>query len=131
MRIILCTMAVALAGCSGPPPDRSTVVGVVTYQGKPVTQGFIHFHSKDNPIVCDSGSIKKDGTYAVTNAPLGAVKVVLQINGAEDPELVKLQGGKAALILPRDLGRKYARLETTPVEKVIAAGENKIDIEIQ
>lgn len=124
-------VAVALAGCAGPPPDRSTVVGVVRYKGNPVPQGFIHFHSKDNPLVCDSGSIKKDGTYTITNAPVGPVKVVLQINGAEDPELVAKQGGKSVLILPRELGRKYARLETTPVEKVIEAGENKIEIDIQ
>lgn len=78
-------VAVALAGCAGPPPDRSTVVGVVRYKGNPVPQGFIHFHSKDNPLVCDSGSIKKDGTYTITNAPVGPVKVVLQINAPKTP----------------------------------------------
>jgi hypothetical protein len=131
MRRVAVLVLVLAAGCKAPPPERATVSGVVRFQGKPVPHGLIHFYNKATPTTFDSASIKKDGTYVLTNVPIGPVKVVVQINKAGDPELVRASGGKDENVLPTEIARKYARLETTPLELIIEPGENKYDPEIK
>jgi len=60
---------IATAGCAERVPDRASVSGTVTYQGKPVPQGFVIFYCKNVPSKQDQAPIRKDGTYEMTNAP--------------------------------------------------------------
>jgi hypothetical protein len=142
------TVALTLAGCQGKVPDRATVSGRVLYQGKPVTQGIVIFHSKLVPTKQDQAQIKKDGTYEMTNAPLGVCKVVIQVNPAKDPAADKAgdkAGDKAPDappsdkaagpppqdVVPAELGARYASIDTTPLEKTVERGDNKFDLEIK
>jgi len=55
--------------------------------------------------------------------------VVIQVNGAADPQL---PGDKPDdEIIPKELNAAYANLETTPLEKTVERGENKINLEIK
>ena len=52
--------------------DLSTIEGKVTYNGKPLQDGSITFHLKDDQFV---GAKIKDGTFRVDRVPVGTVKV--------------------------------------------------------
>jgi hypothetical protein len=107
---------------------------VVSYQGKPVPFGMIKFVSKSNPALQDQAPIKSDGTgtYSLTNAPLGRVKVVLIINGAYDAQAYEQLGkAKPADVLPAELNAKYANPDTTPLEATVELGERTLNFEIK
>jgi hypothetical protein len=126
-------IAVTAVGCADKPrADRATVTGSVTYQNKPIGFGIVVFVSKGNPQNQDNCAIKPDGTYLLTNAPVGPVKVMVQVNGAQDIQAYEARGEKApADPLPRALGKKYAFYDTTPIELTVEPGEKKIDLEIK
>jgi hypothetical protein len=75
----LLTLAVALVGCrSAPPPTgEATVTGKVLVGGKPpVTGSSIEFIGPDGKAA--SAPVDRDGSYNLTNAPLGECKVVVK-----------------------------------------------------
>ncbi len=84
----LCLMTLALvAGCGG---DKRTVVkGKITVGGKgPLSGGNIRFVSASEASRFGSGIIKADGTYEVSNAPVGDCKIVID-NTHLDPSAKK------------------------------------------
>jgi len=126
-------VVVVLAGCAQPQhSDRREVTGVVTYKGQPVPYGRVSFVSAADPLVQDSCLIRPDGTYTLTNAPVGKVKVVLAINGGVDLQALQARGEKAPPpFLPHELNAKYMSAETTPLEGTVGAGDEKIDLAIK
>ena len=63
---------VAAAGCGTP---TATVTGKVTVSGTPVTAGAVTFHGENNFV--QSAVIDASGTYRISNAPVGPVKVAV------------------------------------------------------
>jgi hypothetical protein len=61
-----------LSGCSGEP--NATVSGKVTYKGKPVTSGVVVLVGQGGQASAP-GVVREDGTYVITKAPVGPVKV--------------------------------------------------------
>jgi len=136
------------AGCESKVPDRATVSGTVTYQGKPVTQGFVIVINKLVPTKQDQAPIRKDGTFEMTNAPLGDCKVVIQVNPAKPADPEAATKDKAALpeqpavdkpvadkppqeVLPAELSSKYANVDTTPLERTVKRDGNRFELEIK
>jgi hypothetical protein len=65
--------SLALSGCG---KNTATVTGTVRYQGEPLPSGTILFYGSDGqPVV---GGIE-DGKYKVDDAPLGKVKIAIQV----------------------------------------------------
>jgi hypothetical protein len=64
-------------GCGVSKRKTTTITGKITADGKPVTVGAIYFHGANNQIAM--GTIGKDGTFTVTDVPLGEVRVSLQV----------------------------------------------------
>jgi prepilin-type processing-associated H-X9-DG protein len=63
---------------AAPPPvpgQKGTVTGRVTFQGKPVPGGVIVFHT-GGPVI--EGKIADDGTYTVTEVPVGYANIAIQ-----------------------------------------------------
>jgi hypothetical protein len=60
------------AGCGG---VTAPVSGKVTYQGEPVTSGYVVFYGADGRT--DSGRLDGDGHYIVSKVPVGDVKVTV------------------------------------------------------
>lgn len=56
-------------------PSKARLVGKITYQGKPFP-GFIVVQSEDNSRKVQ-GAFSRDGSYVVTDVPLGKVKLGL------------------------------------------------------
>lgn len=69
------TVALVSAGCSS-KPATAIVKGKVTVGGKsPLTGGSITFELASDPKLVGSGVIKADGSYEVTEAPVGECRV--------------------------------------------------------
>jgi hypothetical protein len=67
-------LVVGLAGCG--KPKRAQVTGVVKLKGgKPVTSGQVNFWANEKLV--GTGQIGPDGTYTVTDAPVGEDKVTV------------------------------------------------------
>jgi len=69
--IILCLTFFCLSGCG---KKTATVKGKVTFKGQPLTAGNIAFVGKDR---IGQGTIKTDGSYIVSDAPLGEVTITV------------------------------------------------------
>lgn len=73
-----------LTGCSKNPSAPAQVSGVVKYQNQPLKGGTITFHSKDS--VAYRGQIYEDGTYAITDIPIGEMTVTVDTEGLKPVE---------------------------------------------
>jgi hypothetical protein len=67
-------------GCS---PSSTTASGKVTYQGKPVVWGSVTLVAADGSV--HQAGIEPDGTYTVSNVPVGSVKVGVESSAPPVP----------------------------------------------
>lgn len=78
---ILCGLScVLVCGCdSGPKlrPNWAVIRGTVTYQGKPLSGGYVAFYPANELRTNSSGRIEPDGTFLV-QAPIGPAKVTVE-----------------------------------------------------
>lgn len=81
---------IALSGLlsSGCGSSTATVVGKVTYQGKPVSGGSVIVYCSDKQIA--RGIIAVDGTYSIPNVPYGSSVVTVQAP-AQAPAGLRMQ----------------------------------------
>jgi hypothetical protein len=68
-------LGVAVLGLVGCGSQGSSVSGKVTYQGKPLTSGFVMFHPAEGPVL--QSPIAADGTYRIEGAAAGRVNVAV------------------------------------------------------
>jgi hypothetical protein len=68
--VLACLLA---SGCGS---QNATVVGKVTYQGKPVSGGSVIVYCSDKQIA--RGIIAVDGTYSIPNVPFGSGTVTVE-----------------------------------------------------
>src|SRR5215469_5077615 len=108
----------SLLGCNssqssnGSPPQ--TVRGTVTYKGKPLPKGYLHFHDGEGrPIVV--GVIKPDGSGAYeTVVPEGPVRVT--VKGSLQPDMGEEAGETANL--PEEIKRSRRLVWNTKHRKL-------------
>lgn len=105
---LLTSFSVLLAGCGsdGTVQPKSTVQGKVSYQGAPVTGGVVTFHSTaESGAAPAAGQINDDGTYKVSNAEPGPVRITIDTSFQEGlPTYVELP---AELSKPDTSGLTY------------------------
>jgi hypothetical protein len=134
-----------MAGCS--PPDGlnrgGDLSGAVTIDGIPVGGGRVEIFSADekNSVGCQ---IRPDGTYTLSEPPLGECKIVVKTSQLKGmPAVVKTKEGfagkdsSAGMIYPKDVGLvytpipdKYEDLATTDVKHVVPKGKSTFDIQL-
>ena len=75
--LLLVCLLIALLGNTGCRKEaaKNTITGTVTYQDKPLLFGTVVLVGEDN--LPRQGAIRVDGTYTVTDVPLGAVKIAV------------------------------------------------------
>jgi hypothetical protein len=100
---------------NGPPlvaadEDLSTIEGKVTYNGKPLQDGSITFHLKDDQFV--GAKIQPDGTFRVERVPVGTVKVTFASKKLRIPT-------------------KYGIPETSPLTLEVKKGKGVADFQIR
>ncbi len=88
--------------------ELATVEGTVTYKGKPLPDGTITFHLKDDQFV---GAKLKDGKYRVDRVPVGEFTVTIESKKVRLPA-------------------KYSAEETSGLKLSVKKGKNTADIQI-
>jgi hypothetical protein len=71
---LLLAAALAVGGCGG--ARTASVAGKVSYKGKAVTSGTVTVRALDGK-AGDMGVIQTDGSFVITKAPVGPVKVAV------------------------------------------------------
>jgi len=71
---VLLLGSLVVAGCGG--RKTAQVSGKVTYGKEVLNSGTVAFLADDGAL--DNGMIKEDGTYALSKAPVGPVKITVQ-----------------------------------------------------
>jgi len=85
--LLFCSLA---AGCAKP---KGSISGKVTYQGKPLTTGFVTFTPEKGPAV--TSPIDGEGNYRVEKVPVGAAKIsVTAVSGTNTESLRKVSNPK-------------------------------------
>jgi hypothetical protein len=112
----LIVLASQLAGCGHKPkaidPNRAPASGTVTFDGKPLKGGSISFYSVKDPTSYMRCNIKPDGTFVVTNAPLGDVLVAVETDTA------KFSNPDGYVRIPQ----KYTNIKTSGLKATIGRG---------
>ena len=116
--LLATTLATALLVGCGPEQhvdeNRTSISGVVTYNGQPLKAGTIRFDSKGSPIGT-STSISKDGRYGTNRIPLGENIVTI--------ETESLQYGSPHLYVK--IPDKYADPSRSGLSVNVQPGENE------
>lgn len=127
-------MIPVISGCSG--GGTCSVAGTVTYKTKPVYGGMvILIGDKDQTA---QGAIEFDGTYLVTNAPTGKVRIGVVSNKPQPPVSSSRSGGSGEQMAPPGpvgdpnkwfaIDEKYGDPNSSGKEMTLKGGSNKIDI---
>jgi hypothetical protein len=123
-----------LSGCS---PAKVVVAGKVSYQGRPVTTGEVHFIGEGGR--SRSGLIGPEGAYQVDDVPAGPVTVTIVATkltgGAEEalpsPVGVGEPGPPPRLVVVPLVPPKYGAPETSGLKYTIERGRQTIDFDLQ
>jgi hypothetical protein len=120
--ILVCVVLVlVIGGVSGCGQRTGTVYGTVTYKGQPLTAGTVSFFGADNSV--KNAAIGSDGSYRITNAPVGPVKIAVATPPAHKvptgPRMAPSQMGNPAVgdagdPKPADKGDASAPREKIP-----------------
>jgi hypothetical protein len=136
--LLLALLLVPLAtGCGG--KAGATVSGTVTYQGKPLSSGIVTFVPDVGP--AHNADIQSDGSYRMTNVPVGPVKISVTTNSPQNRAApskmptsaegfakmeASMKGGKESLIPARYTDPNKSQLTYT-----VKKGKQQFDIELR
>ncbi len=124
-----CLALTALVGCGpggGGGSGKATISGKVTYQGAPVTGGTLTLYD-------DKGSpypvgIKADGTFNVSDVPIGQMGVGID-TGSAAPPASSAGGGQAAPHV--DIPPQYKNPQSSGLTWDIKAGKNTKNFDLK
>jgi hypothetical protein len=112
------------------------VTGTVTYKNKPVIGGTITFVPQSGPGNPGIGYIQPDGAYSLTTydrddgAVLGKHKVTIEVfPGQPGGPPDALPGTESRL--PSPIPKKYASVDTSPLEVEVKQGDNVADLKLE
>jgi hypothetical protein len=107
---------------AGPEPKTAVVSGKVTYQGKPLSSGWIIFHSQDGR---ESGTaLGADGSYRAQGVSVGTTRLTVATD--PNPPLPFLRGPR-----PVRLPLKYANPATSGLTVEVGEGNLVYDVALQ
>jgi hypothetical protein len=135
---------IAATGCGSGGVDRAVVKGKVTYNNKRLTAGTVSFFGPNKST--GSAKINEDGTYEMTDAPVGEVTITVQVpqqpltmgggvgmpkvpEGAKMPtEMDPGSHAGGAKIVP--IPDKYKDVATSKLTFKVEKGEQEHDIDL-
>lgn len=138
----LCLSLSCLSGCG---TRQATVKGKVSINGQNLTVGTVGFVGKDRSA---TGQIKSDGTYTVTNAPVGEVTITVvtppptmggMMNAPKAPAGVPAmpkemlppdhQENKSVQVVP--VPTKYNKVESSTLKYIVQSGSQEYNIDLK
>lgn len=112
-------LGTALIGCGGDSRGAIVVRGVVTYQGRPISNGLINFVLENGRPL--GGPLQSDGTYEF-RLPVGEYRVAIR------ESLALPDGWKEGDAMPAPpknaLPPRYGRPDTSELTLTVSAQEN-------
>ncbi len=126
--VVLALASVALwVGCTKRAVrETCTVEGTVTYQGKPLTGGFIVFSNLEAGIV-QSAQLEPDGRYRLPEIPVGEYRVYFGDPPPPGPD----ETGPSVERVPLPIPQQYKSQDTSQLSAKLTAGTNKVDFNLQ
>jgi len=131
--LLMCSLA---AGCAKP---KGSISGKVTYQGKPLTTGFVTFTPEKGPAV--NSPIYGEGKYRVESVPVGAAKIsVTAVSATSTETLRKVSNPKdpkemMKALKPESTGTKIPSTYNDPDKSgltyTVQQGPQEHDIQLQ
>ena len=121
--IVALALGVSLIGCGGSGPATGQVSGMVTFEGKAVSDARITFHSKSGH--ADEAELSKDGSYSMPRPlPVGEYQITVI------PSIVRKQvGGKGPVVGEEreapDIPQKYRTIGSTDLKATVKEGKNE------
>lgn len=149
--LLACCAVLLTSGCGPDYKARATVKGKVTRGGKPLTTGTVMFVNKEG--MSGSASITPEGTYELSDAPLGECTVTVTVNMSNDPSVRARMKGKGVAMPegPKDpnatespeppsgarvptevvpIDQKFSDPETSGLKFTVQKGEQTYNIEL-
>jgi hypothetical protein len=92
-----------------------TLSGKVSYKGQPLTGGTVFFFPEKSKTGNFAAPIKEDGSYKITNLPLGLAKVSIETGGAggPPPEVLKSMGPMGSRMAAKAMEEKKKMMKDT------------------
>jgi hypothetical protein len=119
---LLCALVLFSAGCNR-GPERATVRGKVSIDGKPLTTGNVMFWGADN--YTGTAVIDKEGNYVLSDAPVGDAKITVTVPKPPPGGMAAMQRMQSAPIAqetqsvdPNDPSRRISIMGDMPSEIV-------------
>lgn len=103
-----------------------SVEGTVTYQGRPVADGFVVFTNLEAGVT-QSGRLDAEGRYRIPEIPVGEYKVHLGDPPPPGPEEAEALGRPRRLDLPP----KFKSPETSGLTAKLSPGRNVCDFTLE
>ncbi len=140
-------------GCGPDYKARANVKGKVSIGKKPLTSGTVMFHGKNG--ITSTASIKPNGDYEMTDAPIGEVTITVEVAGLPMDPSVRArmkakagdfgkgvegsknpEGGEGIALMPEmpkeivPIPEKFSKPDTSGLKYNVEKGEHTHDIEL-
>jgi len=130
---LLVVALVFLTGCPGSKDSANSVSGKVTLKSGEKVSGLVVFVGPDNKEY--TTPVKPDGTYTLSDPPIGKVKVLVKSMGLGVPAAGKIETKEAGGSMPSTSGgaappAKYAMANTSDLTYEVKPGKQTYDIEL-
>jgi hypothetical protein len=119
--------------CGRSGPEKASVTGRVTYQGKPVPKGTITFMAVDPNGRNATGEIGPDGSYTLQTeeardgAQLGEYRVTIYAHDEPILDYTPPTPVKPKLLVPA----QYEKPDTSGLTKTVVRGSNVFDFDLK
>jgi hypothetical protein len=124
-------LALTLYGCV---ERRGDISGTVRLDGNPVSRGVVTFVSQDNPGLRASSRIGDDGSYHVSDCPVGPVRITCKTavphGGKADLAPVGRPEMKSLEVKLPAIPAHYAKPETSGIQCTVISGKQQYDLEL-
>jgi hypothetical protein len=120
---LLTAACLILAGCDS-KPKTYTVSGTVIFNGQPLREGDIYFHSSDPAVGADAGKIL-DGEFHF-QAKAGSKRVEIRVSQAVPGRTTPMGGPLRLEIIPTQYND-----ESSLTAEVSSGGGNKYDFKLE
>lgn len=132
LKLCLLFGALVAAGCTGNSrPDRSIVSGAIRYKGQPVDRGIITFVNVAEPHRNGRSLIRPDGSYVITDAPIGICKVTIDASTVQDGLAAEKGIKPAPSPVPDSVNKTYSDLNQTKLTYEVKVGDQKKDFDYE
>lgn len=134
---LLLPLLVIVVGCQG---NQGTVSGKITYNGQPLPEGIVTFHTTDGK--ARPTNIQEDGSYTAPDVPTGPATISVQTSAPSRPagkaaaapaggDQSGAEGMRTRKVASVAIPAKFADPKTSGLTYTVTSGSQTHDIELK